>query len=60
MCGLFLTGPESRSIFKEARSLEVLTPDDKLNFQEFYELTLMDDGKSNEAKANVAIEMASR
>ena len=26
MCGLFLTGPESRSVFKEARSLEVLTP----------------------------------
>ena len=27
MCGLFLTGPESKSIFEEARSLEVLTPD---------------------------------
>ena len=26
MCGLFLTGPESRSVFEEARSLEVLTP----------------------------------
>ena len=27
MCGLFLTGQESRPIFEEARSLEVLTPD---------------------------------
>ena len=27
MCGLFLTGPESRFIFEEARSLEVLTPE---------------------------------
>ena len=26
MCGLFLKGPESRSGFEEARSLEVLTP----------------------------------
>ena len=25
MCGLFLTGPESRCVFEEARSLEVLT-----------------------------------
>ena len=31
-----------------------------LDIQEFYELTLMDDGKTNEAKASVAIEMASR
>ena len=42
------------------QDLKITNPDDKLNFQEFYELTLMDDGKSNEAKANVAIEMASR
>ena len=26
VCGLFLTGPESRSVFEEARSLEVSTP----------------------------------
>ena len=26
MCGLFLTDPEARSVFEEARSLEVLTP----------------------------------
>ena len=31
-----------------------------LDIQEFYELTLMDDGKTNEAKASVALEMASR
>lgn len=31
-----------------------------LDIQEFYELTLMDDGKSNEIKASEAIEMASR
>ena len=27
MCGLFLKGPEFRSIFEEARSLELSTPD---------------------------------
>ncbi len=31
-----------------------------LDIQEFYELTLMDEGKSNEVKANEALEMASR
>ena len=31
-----------------------------LDIQEFYELTLMDDGKSNDIKANEAKEMASR
>ena len=31
MCGLFLTGAESRSVFEETRSLEVLTPGPSLN-----------------------------
>ncbi len=31
-----------------------------LDIQEFYELTLMDDGKTSRAKAEEALEMASR
>ena len=33
MCGLFLTGPEPRSVFEEARILEVLTQSGQIRQQ---------------------------